>query len=167
MSQRTTTHLAGVVQGYEISRALCRSGGGEIVPSDPTCVVCQRLYRMANPMVDKALAARLLIDNPLNLPGVVIFHSKGVPPRAILELFDERLPLTVVHERNEWETTDFLVYSTGGLTAQRERFAARLGALIVILPEATDYLVGQIAVRTARGEDVRLFLPYPNCENER
>lgn len=163
MTQRTTTHLPGVVQGYQLSRALCNSGGGTIVDTGATCVTCQRLHRIGNPMAENGLAARLATPNPLNLPTVVIFHDKGVPPKDILSLFDERTPLRVVHDRKDWHTTDYVV-DKASLSNRRERFAARMGALPVVLPEQTNWIMGQIAARITGGQDVYLFLPYPGCE---
>lgn len=118
-------------------------------------------------MVNAELAGRLTLPNPYGYAAVVIFHHKANPPAWLLCLIDERVPLRVEHDRDRWLATDFVVFNTGGLTVRRERLAARLGALPVILPAAADWLAVEIPKRLAQGTDVAVFIPYPGCEDVR
>ena len=110
--------------------------------------------------MDKTLAARLVVPNPQGAPTVHIFNANGTAPKTVLQLFDERVPLTIEHIREHWDRTDLCLFTSGGLTVARERTAARNGGgMPVILPAATDWCVTWIANRLATGKDVHIYLP--------
>lgn len=109
--------------------------------------------------MDKTLAARIAIPNMQHQPAVHIFNAKGSAPKAVLGLFDERVPLIIEHRPEHWSKSDLCIFTSGGLALARERAAARLGAIPVVLPAAGDWAGVWIAARLALGSEVYLYLP--------
>lgn len=95
---------------------------------------------------------------PLFHPGTVhlFTRTRGVP-RARLNL-DDRFPVDHIRDRTAWPVhCDYYITFTG-LTVTTERAAARMSALVVVLPEAMDWFHGKLLVALASGRDVWMFL---------
>ncbi len=89
--------------------------------------------------------------------GVVhVYATDGRYPALLLDLVDEQ---TRVEQHNTMpERADYLVIAGGSLSVQRERMAARLLSLPVVLPAAGEWLRDKIAQRTNGGNDIHLVV---------
>lgn len=95
---------------------------------------------------------------PLFHPGTVhlFTRTRGIP-RERLNL-DDRFPVEHIRDRAAWPVRcDYYITFTG-LTVKTERAAARMGALVVVLPEASNWFHGRVLTALTSGRDIWAFL---------
>ena len=85
----------------------------------------------------------------------VFSRTRTVPKKLAL---DGRFTLEHHTHRDTWPRQSDWYITFLALCAQTERAAGRMGAQVVVLPEAQDYLQGKIMVALASGRDVWAFV---------
>ncbi len=89
--------------------------------------------------------------------GVVhIYATDGRYPAQLLDLVDEQTRVEQHHAMPD--RADYLVIAGGTLSATRERMAARLLSLPVVLPAANEWLRNKLVQITNGGNDVHLVV---------
>lgn len=89
-------------------------------------------------------------------PQVQVFSHKGMTKR-VAALIDARIEVKALGEVPPGWTCDYYV-TTAGLTSATERAAARMGALVVVLPEGGAYLSERVAALAFSGNTPRVFI---------
>jgi hypothetical protein len=85
-----------------------------------------------------------------------VFSHKGSTKR-IEALIDNRIEVKGLSSVPPGWECDYYV-TTAGLTSGTERAAARMGATVVVLPEAGDWLAERVAAMAFSGVVPRIFL---------
>lgn len=91
-------------------------------------------------------------------PGTVhlFCRTRGVP-RARLNI-DDRFEVDHVNDRAAWPSRCDYYITFSGLDWRTEKAAARMGATVVVLPEAMDWYHARLLSALTSGRDVWIFL---------
>jgi len=83
--------------------------------------------------------------------------SHKVSTKRIEAILDNRIDVRSLQSVPPGWECDYYV-TTAGLTSGTERAAARMGATVVVLPEAADWLAERVAALAFAGDVPRIFL---------
>lgn len=75
--------------------------------------------------------------------SIAVYSPKGIVPKILRDCLGEDVQMITVGP-DDWGRTDIYVSPTG-LSVKTERAAAAMGSMVVVLPEGTAWLHGQIA----------------------